>query len=658
MQNLNIGYCRNFLSAIFLLLIAGACTAGQSTAFTYQGSLNNSGLPASGNYDFEFKLFDTVSGGVQQGATLQRNNVAVTNGVLMVSLNFGANAFPGADRFLEIGVRPPGGGGITVLTPRQPIAPTPYSIRSASALLADNAINANNATTSTNAVNAQTAQNALQLGGTPANQFVLGNDPRLSNARAPLPGSGNYIRNDANQQASSSFNISGNGTAGGTLTGTIVDSSTHFSIGGVVVLKSSGAFNFFAGTPANNTTGTGNSFFGVFSGSFNTTGSGNAFFGMDSGRNNTTGSDNSYFGRGAGLGAINSTGSNNAFFGKDAGRDNTTGGSNSFFGKGAGLSNTSAGDNSFFGTLAGNLNTFGDENAFFGSGAGENNTIGDRNAFFGFVAGESNTTGSDNSFFGERAGEGTTSGGSNTFVGSDSGSANTTGFSITTIGKNANVGDPDLTNATAIGSRSFVTTDHSLVLGSIDGINGALNDTKVGIGTTAPLDRLHVNGIIRVETLGAAGTTSLCRNLSEQISTCSSSLRYKTAVSPFRSGLDLAARLQPITFTWKDGGMSDLGLGAEDVAAIEPLLVTYNEKGEVEGVKYDRIAVVLLNAVKEQQTQIEQQEKKISSLEAQVEEQKKKDSARQAEIAELTQKLNNLISNNALNGAKERSKNQ
>ena len=117
------------------------------------------------------------------------------------------------------------------------------------------------------------------------------------------------------------------------------------------------------------------------------------------------------------------------------------------------------------------------------------------------------------------------------------------------------------------------------------------------IGTTAPLDRLHVDGIIRVEDLGAAGTTSLCRNTSEQISTCSSSLRYKTGISPFRSGLNLANRLRPIVFNWKDGGMRDLGLGAEEVAAVEPLLVTYNSKGEVEGVKYDRIAVVLLNAV-------------------------------------------------------------
>ena len=37
-------------------------------------------------------------------------------------------------------------------------------------------------------------------------------------------------------------------------------------------------------------------------------------------------------------------------------------------------------------------------------------------------------------------------------------------------------------------------------------------------------------------------------------------------------------------------------------------------KGEIEGVKYDRVGVVLINAVKEQQAQIEQQRSQIASL--------------------------------------------
>jgi len=585
----------NFTSIVLLFLTFGANSIfSQTTEFSYQGFLSDNSASANGNFDFEFRLFDVATGGTALGSLL-RPNVTVTNGVFSVVLNFGS--FPAADRFLEIAVRPPGGGVSTTLAPRSKLLSTPYSTY---------AINAQNAVNAINATNSQTAQNSLQLGGTPANQYVRINDPRLNDLRTPLPGSPNYVQNSTSPQTATNFNISGNGTAGGTLTGGVINAATQYNIGGIAVLKSPGAFNFFAGSSGGSTTGTANSFFGQISGTFNTTGNSNSFFGMSAGRNNSTGSDNSYFGRNAGF--INASGNNNSFFGTDAGRG-TTGDNNSFFGKGAGLSNSSASGNAFFGTLSGALNTTGVDNAFFGNNAGKNNTTGDKNTLFGAAAGENTAIGGDNAFFGADSGKNTTTGFANTFVGTDAGNANTTGINNTIIGKGADVGGVDLTNAAAFGNRALVTANNSMVLGSISGINGALLDTKVGIGTTAPLDRLHVNGIIRVETLGTAGTTSLCRNLSEQISTCSSSLRYKTAVAPFSSGLKLVNQLKPITFNWKTGGMRDLGLGAEDVEKVEPLLVTYNEKGAVEGVKYDRVAVVLLNAVKEQQVQIEQQRK-------------------------------------------------
>ena len=140
---------------------------------------------------------------------------------------------------------------------------------------------------------------------------------------------------------------------------------------------------------------------------------------------------------------------------------------------------------------------------------------------------------------------------------------------------------------------------------------------NVGIGNPNPTDKLNVNGNISLF-LGTGGTTQICQNASLQIASCGSSFRYKQNINPFNPGLSLINRLQPITFDWKDGGMHDLGLGAEDVAAIEPLLVTYNAKGEVEGVKYDRIGVILVNAVKEQQTQIEDQQKEIADQKAEI----------------------------------------
>jgi TolA-binding protein len=69
-----------------------------------------------------------------------------------------------------------------------------------------------------------------------------------------------------------------------------------------------------------------------------------------------------------------------------------------------------------------------------------------------------------------------------------------------------------------------------------------------------------------------------------------------------------------VSFNWTVGGTLDLGLVAEEVSRIEPLLTTTNEKGEVEGVKYDRVGVVLINAIKEQQAQIEQLQRENQSL--------------------------------------------
>jgi trimeric autotransporter adhesin len=663
---------KNFISVfcvVLLFAVFGAIAVfPQTTEFSYQGFITDNSASANGNYDFEFRLFDAATGGTALGS-LQRPNVAVANGVFSVVLDFGN--FPSANRFLEIAVRPAGGGNLTTLTPRSKLLSTPYSTN---AINATNSVNAQNAA---NSINSQNSQNALQLGGVAANQFVQTNDARLSDARNPLPNSPNYINNSTTQQTTSNFNVSGNGTAGGTLTGNIVSATTQFNIGNARVLTSPGAFNFFAGNGAGqlNTTGSSNSFFGVNAGLFNTTGGSNAFFGFEAGRNNNAGANNSYFGKDAGRN--NNTGNDNAFFGNDAGQSNTTGGSNSFFGKGAGADNTTATGNSFFGALAGNSNTTGTNNAFFGFEAGRNNdshsnsffgndagrsnTFGFNNSFFGYEAGESNVLGVDNAFFGGAAGklstgsrdafygagagefsttgsddtfigvaaggknttggENTfiglqsgltnTNGDENTFIGSQSGLTNKTGSNNTVIGALGDLSANNLTNATAIGFRAFVGQSNALILGSINGINGATADTKVGIGTTTPLDTLDIDGTMRLRVLGSGGFLTLCHNFNKQISSCSSSLRYKTAIKPFSSGLNLVNRLRPITFNWKVGGMRDLGLGAEDVEKVEPLLVTYNEQGAVEGVKYDRVAVVLLNAVKEQQVQIERQQKQL-----------------------------------------------
>ena len=112
--------------ALTVLVLSALGASAQGTAFTYQGRLNNGGYPANGSYDLTFALFDAVSGPAQVGTTLTKSPTAVSNGLFTVTLDFG-NQFPGAARWLEIGVRT-NGGGFTALAPRQALTPAPYAI--------------------------------------------------------------------------------------------------------------------------------------------------------------------------------------------------------------------------------------------------------------------------------------------------------------------------------------------------------------------------------------------------------------------------------------------------------------------------------------------------------------------------------------------------
>jgi len=503
---------QRFVSVPVLMLLCSVYAAGQTTAFTYQGQLSNNGTPATGSFDLQFSLFDLAQNGSQQGGTVVQTNVAVVNGIFTVQLDFGLNVFTGnGAQFMQIGVRPGGtSGAFTILLPRVPITPTPYSIRTISAASADN---------------------ATQLGGVAAGQYVQTNDSRLSDPRTPTAGSPNYIQNGTSQQASSNFNISGNGTVGGTLSSGTVDSANGYQIGDVLA--------------------------------FSVTGSGNVF----AGRSISTSTSNSTI-VGDSAGSVN-TGNNNTFVGHLTGNANTTGGNNVFVGNSAGL-----------------VNTTGNGNVVVGEAAGVHNSSGTGNSFFGTSAGSSNTTGTSNTFVGTSAGFLNATGSNNTFIGVSTGSDS---------------GHTDLTQATAIGAFASVSTSNTIVLGT-------------ATETTNIPGKLAVTGLSTFSTLGSAGSTTLCRNGSNQLATCSSSLRYKTDLAPYNRGLDLINHLRPISFTWKDGGMRDLGFGAEDVAKIEPLLVTYNQHGQVEGLKYDRITAVLVNAVKEQQDQISKQRQQIESL--------------------------------------------
>ncbi len=131
-----------------------------------------------------------------------------------------------------------------------------------------------------------------------------------------------------------------------------------------------------------------------------------------------------------------------------------------------GYSNTAIGDKAMLQTGSGKKNTA------IGTGALSSNTIGDNNTAIGFSAGAS----TDGSF--------------NTTIGSSAFAMHPSSNCITLIGANTraiynNSNINPLTNATAIGCNAQVNVDNGFVLGDISTV-------KVGIGTAAPNQMLHI----------------------------------------------------------------------------------------------------------------------------------------------------------------------
>ncbi len=195
------------LSAALLATVSSVLAQG--TAFTYQGRLNDGAAPANGSYDLTFTLQSAVTGATQVGGVVTRNATAVSNGLFIVSLDFG-NQFPGADRWLEIGVKTNGAGGFTTLTPRQALAATPHAITAGNlsgtlptgglagtyggALILNNAGNS----FSGNGGNL-TGLNASQLNGGTVPAVALGNAWKTTGNTGANPTNGAFLGTTDNQ---------------------------------------------------------------------------------------------------------------------------------------------------------------------------------------------------------------------------------------------------------------------------------------------------------------------------------------------------------------------------------------------------------------------------------------------------------------------------
>jgi len=439
----------------------------------------------------------------------------------------------------------------------------------------------------------------------------------------------------------------------------------------------SGTFNTFFGYQAGfyNTTGNRNIYLGYQSGYNASFDNNNVFIGVSAGYNNEgsadwSGDDNIFIGNNAGY--ENIIGHDNVYLGNNAGKANTDI-YNVIIGSDAGISSTS-GFNTFIGKSAGG-SAAADGNTYLGMGSGKNNVTGYSNVYLGGRAGYWNTSGNNNVLIGYGAGElasGQALGSNNIFIGYDAGDAQV-GVSNKLIIESSSSTSPLIYgdfSTDAVTINGTMNTTGALTASSIstEGALGSGNLTVTGTGSIS--GNLTASALILAGTYfkvstnpgsGTIPTNYVFQGLTESTSksfafaindalwvtdnaffdaniTCvaltqTSDRKYKKNIVPIENSLQKVLSLNGVIFDWnkdvvtskKFDDKKNIGFIAQDVEEIIPEVVTTDENGD-KSINYGNITSVLVEAIKEQQKQIEElkaqlgtKDEQINSLRTQVE---------------------------------------
>lgn len=288
-------------------------------------------------------------------------------------------------------------------------------------------------------------------------------------------------------------------------------------------------------------------------------------------------------------GTQNGLGMHNVFAGFNSGMVNNVGSQNTFVGSETGVSNLDGMLNTFMGRRAGFSNISGTENTYIGCYAGQSTTNGFHNSFFGVTTGNSTTTGEENTFMGAHAGYYNTTGSNNTFLGNFAGQFNTVGNNNVFIGFNADGGSSTLSNAIAIGAGTIITASNTVLIG---------NTAMTSIG-------------------GQVGWSTL------------SDGRFKTNVQKENLGLDFILNLRPVRYNYTYQDQADIwysGLIAQEVEELlerkgqsfSGLVKPKNEEDHY-SIRYAEFVVPIINAIQEQQHQIEKLKEENKALQNTIE---------------------------------------
>lgn len=284
--------------------------------------------------------------------------------------------------------------------------------------------------------------------------------------------------------------------------------------------------------------------------------------------------------------------------------------------------------NYFIGHEAGlNISDMGSYNQFIGYQAGMDNTNGRYNVFMGYQAGMHNIMGENNVFIGESSGAHGDAGNGNVYLG------NWTGFT--------NRGDDNVIIGNMAGAGGGIPGEMSdftdnIMIGSHSGYNNRNGKSNVFIGTRAGFDEVG-DLKLYIDNTGTGSNFPLIYGdfIAKEVTINNtliaevagpSDATMKKEIRTLENTLDKVLNLRAVTFEWDQdhpksatlGDSDQIGMIAQEVEAYFPELVIETAKG-YKALSYGKLSAVLLEAIKEQQVMIRQQQEIIDELTTRVE---------------------------------------
>jgi hypothetical protein len=267
----------------------------------------------------------------------------------------------------------------------------------------------------------------------------------------------------------------------------------------------------------------------------------------------------------------------------------------------------------------------GAENTAIGETALYNNLTGYRNTATGASALYSNLRGHHNTAIGVDALSNNTNS-ENTATGDGALALNTTGHENTATGSQALFNNVTGDNNTAIGDSALYrnTGSGNVALGVNAGVQLTTGSGNVCLGAWV-LGNAGESNTTRIKNVydSVASGRAVYVNADNKIGTLVSSRRFKEEIKPMDKASEAILALKPVSFRYKkeieSNGSIMFGLIAEDVEKADPDLVTRNEKGEAETVRYDAVNAMLLNEFLKEHRKVEEQGAIIAKQQKQIE---------------------------------------